>query len=218
MNQPVGCRGIDVSQWQGKIDWAKVRASGIFYAFIRVTKAFDFHERPMADRDSRGRENWLAANDARVARGAYHLWMPDMDPKRQADVFLKTLDEYGAGEMTPVIDVEVSCDMPAEEITDRLCEFVDLVHPHIGKMPTIYTMPSFAKNRLVASRLSEMPLWISHVNTSKPITPAGWKRWDFWQWSWTGRVNGIKGNVDQNVYCGNDAEFLAAYGGITLGI
>jgi lysozyme len=200
---PAGCPGIDVSQFQRVIDWAKVRDSGVRFAFIRAADALY--------RDPLFAANWAGARDAGILRGVYQFFRADRAALPQADLVLELLAQHGAGELPPVLDVESAYKLTADRITDAACEWIDHVHVSTEVRPILYTMPGFAPH-LHTERLAECPLWVAHVDAQTPIVPRGWQRWDFWQHSWHGVVPGIEKHVDLDVYAGTFAELCTAYG------
>ena len=95
--------------------------------------------------------------------------------------------------------------MVADElIRKRVKEWLDVVEEYYGVRPIIYTNVDFYTRRL-KDDFDEYPLWIAHYLEKK--SPRIYRDWDFWQHSETGRVNGIKGNVDFNVFNGDSVEF-----------
>src|SRR5262245_38740109 len=91
--------GIDVSSYQGEVDWKQVKRAGIVFAFARVSDGLEVV-------DARFRENFTAMRRARVRRGAYQYFRASADPKAQADLFLKALRGMGPLDLPPVLDVE----------------------------------------------------------------------------------------------------------------
>ncbi|MBL0015595.1 MAG: hypothetical protein IPP17_03940 [Bacteroidetes bacterium] len=101
-------RGIDVSRYQGKIEWAKVKQAGIRFAFIKATEGTDYVDPYFA-------VNWDEAKDKGIARGAYHFFRPAQDGKAQAEHFLKQV-KWTKGDLPPVLDLEVTDEVTAAAI------------------------------------------------------------------------------------------------------
>src|SRR6266545_2185857 len=89
--------GIDVSKWQGTIDWSAVASSGVVFAFIRVNHGLD-------DIDEEFAASWSGARRAGVVRGAYQYFLPDEDAVAQADLFLARMGPLEPGDLPPVLD------------------------------------------------------------------------------------------------------------------
>lgn len=186
--------GIDVSYHQDKIQWAKVRKAGIRFAFIRVSDGTTVE-------DPRFDENWAGAKQAHVLRGAYQFFRPDQSPTAQADLMIAAIARDG-GELAPVIDVEATGGKNPAQIAGAIKVWVERVRTRLGVEPIIYTSPEFWRDRVGGADFSGQKLWLAHYTAECPRVPAPWKAWTFWQYSKTGRVDGIKGDVDLDVFAG----------------
>lgn len=200
-------RGIDVSAWQGlDVQWAEVAAAGYSFAFLKATEGLGY-------RDATFARNWQATRDAGVLRGAYHFLHAQMPARGQAGVFLEALLRAGTLPDLPcVVDVEIAGTLKAAQVTDCVCEWIDIVHQATSVRPIVYTYAAFSRSSLVGERLAECPLWIAHYEVDAPVHSPAWKRWDFWQTSGRGSVPGVHGKCDTNVYNGTLAELCEAYG------
>ena len=181
-------RGIDVSYYQGEIDWEQVRASGVEFAFIRVS---DGEETP----DAMFELNWGGAKAAGIRRGMYQYFRPTGDIAAQADLAIAMAKKRGAGELPPVLDIEDDGGLAPVVVAKRARQWIDRVKKHLHVEPVVYTYPDFWR-RGGADSLGTQPLWIAHYTTACPTVPAPWKTWQYWQHSERGRVPGITGNVD----------------------
>jgi lysozyme len=193
--------GIDVSYYQETIAWPRVRRAGIRFAFVRVSDGLTF-------RDSRFVRNWREARDVGILRGAYQFFRPEQDALAQADLMIAAL-ERDPGELPPVIDVEDSGGQAPMVIAARVRVWTDRVRGRLGVEPIVYTGPDFWRTRVDSADLTRQPLWLAHYTRECPQVPAPWRSWAFWQHSDTGRVPGIKGKVDLNVFAGTLAELQA---------
>jgi len=186
--------GIDVSYHQDTIEWSKVHRAGIKFAFIRVSDGL------IVD-DPEFTRNWANARAAKVARGAYQFFRPEANAIAQADKLIAAIAD-DEGELPPAIDVEVTGGLRPAQIAKQVTLWIDRVRSRLGVEPIVYTSPDFWRDAVGSADLSSQPLWIAHYTKDCPRVPAPWTRWTFWQYSKTGRVPGIKGHVDLNVYQG----------------
>lgn len=191
--------GIDVSHWQGTIDWDAVAADGVVFAFIKATEGGDYT-------DPRFAANWAAARRAGVVRGAYHFFRPQTDGAAQAAHFLRTVP-LAEGDLPPVLDVEVTDGKSAEAVAAGVRTWVQAVEAATGRRPIVYTRASFWTAQM--GSFGAYPLWVAHYRAAEPNVPAGWSRWTFWQHTDAGRVAGIAGDVDLNWFNGGRRELEA---------
>ena len=186
--------GIDVSYHQDKIDWTRVRKAGIRFAFIRVSDGITVE-------DPRFDENWANAKQAHVLRGAYQFFRPDQSATAQADLLIAAIARDG-GELAPVIDVEATGGKFPPQIAAAIKVWVQRVRTRLGVEPIIYTSPEFWRDRVGGADFSSQILWLAHYTAECPRVPAPWTAWTYWQYSKTGRVDGIRGDVDLDVFAG----------------
>jgi lysozyme len=191
-------KGIDVSRYQGNINWTQVKQAGIRFAFIKATEGTDYVDPNFA-------ANWREAKEKGVARGAYHFFRPAQDGKTQAEHFLKHLD-FAKGDLPPVLDLEVTDDVNATAIRREALEWLETVEKATGKRPLVYTLPHYARSYL-DGKLAKYPLWVVDLTFLWPSESPGWESWTFWQHSHRGRIKGIEGDVDLNVFGGTEVEF-----------
>jgi len=184
--------GIDVSHWQGRIDWARVADDGIAFAYIKATEGGDYVDPQFV-------ANWDGAARAGVMRGAYHFYRPQTDAAAQAQQFLRTVGAH-AGDLPPVLDVEVTDGRSAAAIAAGVRTWLETVERATGVRPILYTRAGFWNQ--VGGGFGGYPLWVAHYGVAQPAIPADWDRWTIWQHSDAGRVAGITGNVDLNWFAG----------------
>lgn len=194
-------RGIDVSHHQGEIDWVRVGAHGVNFAFIKATEGRDHQDR-------RFRENWDAAAVAGVVRGAYHYFTFCSPGAAQADHFLATVPPT-PGVLPPVVDVEFAGNCKAwssiDEIRAELQVMLDRLEEAWGLRPLLY-LTNESERRIIHGHFDRYPIWIRNVYWRPPADEPGWL---FWQYTDEGEVDGIDTPVDQNVYRGRRDELSA---------
>ena len=196
---PRSLRGVDVSRYQGRIDWYAVKDDGVAFAFIKATEGGDLTDPTFA-------RNWRNAKRAGVVRGAYHFYRPGTDPARQARHFLRTV-RLGPNDLPPVLDVEVHGGVGSARLRRGVRTWLRIVEEETGKRPIVYTNPGFAR-RLKGGGFRRHALWIAHYRRTSPRVPSEWGRWTFWQYTTRGRVDGIGRRVDVNRFRGTRAQFL----------
>lgn len=192
--------GIDVSKWQGTIDWPKVRQAGVEFAFIRISDGTGYLDAKFPD-------NWAGAAQQGILRGAYQFFRSDEDPIAQAEIVLDYLATHGVGELPPVIDVETTDDQTPATIAARVGTWIAHVEAVLGVRPIIYTGSYFWNGNVQTDDFADYPLWIAHWTTGAcPNLPSVWSDWAVWQYSATGSVSGISGDVDLDRFNGTVAE------------
>ena len=196
-------QGIDVSHYQGTIDWGKVKGAGMAFAFTKATES-------TTSTDSMFSVNWPAIKAAGLLRGAYHFFHADQDATTQANHFLQVTD-ISAGDLPPVIDIESTSNASDSAIVSGVQTWLDVVQQATGIVPMIYTAASFWNAHLNSS-FGSYPLWVANYGVSSPKLPTGWSNWNFWQYSQSGSVNGISGNVDMDYFNGTLAQLNAFVG------
>ncbi len=198
--------GIDVSVWQGAIDWPTARASGVNFAFLKATEGGDRF-------DAGFTQNWAAARAAGVPRGAYHFFYHCRPAIEQARWFIAHVPNDPAA-LPPVLDMEWNAHSPtcpgrrpAAEVRREARIFLDAITRAYGKRPVLYTTVDFyADNDLW--QLKGVDFWLR--STAKhPSDSFPGQHWLIWQYTATGQVPGIAGPVDLNAFAGSRASFAA---------
>ena len=191
--------GIDVSHYDGTIDWAKVKASGIDFAFMKATEGTTFVDPDLA-------ANWKGAGDAGVIRGAYHFLRPADDAVAQADFFVATAGVPGKGDLPLALDLETTDNMPNATVASVTAAFLARVQEQTGRAPVVYTSARFWGTFAGPSTgYDQYALWDAQWTTACPSLPPAWVNWTFWQNAATGTVPGISGtmNVDLDQFNGS---------------
>jgi lysozyme len=195
-------RGVDVSHFEGSIDWPRARASGTLFAFMKATEGTTFVDDAFA-------ANWSSSAAAGVLRGAYHFYDFCATGSAQADNFIRTVPR-DARALPLVVDLEVSDDcakMPAKAaFLKDLSAFVGKVRAAYGRTPILYINLDIYNQYLVGVA-PNYRLWIADPSHSSPLMPAG-RKWAFWQYSWHGNVPGIAIETDLDVFVGDPAELV----------
>jgi len=192
--------GVDVSKFQGTINWAQAKRSGISFAFIKATEGGDLL-------DTRFKENWRGAKDVGMPRGAYHFYYFCRPAIEQVRWFIKHVPKT-RGSMPPVLDMEwnsksPTCRLrpPAEKVRSEMGIFLRELKRHYGKQPIVYTTIDFYRDNQL-NRVKGVTYWLRSVAEHPDILYPG-QNWKFWQYTGTGIVPGIKGNADINVFNGS---------------
>ncbi|HEX6838166.1 MAG TPA: GH25 family lysozyme [Polyangia bacterium] len=193
--------GIDVSHYDGTIDWAMVKASGIDFAFMKATENTTFVDPDFA-------ANWKAAGAAGVIRGAYHFFRPEVDAVAQADFFVATAGVPARGDLPLALDLEVTDMVAGATVAADARTFLARVQQKTGRVPIVYTSARVWTDLLgspAATGFADVALWDANWTTSCPTIPPAWATWTFWQNSATGTVPGISGmaNVDLDQFNGS---------------
>lgn len=201
--------GIDVSFWQGTINWDQVRSSGQRYAIIRAYYGAN-------TRDSQFDRNWREARRVGMLRGAYQWFKPLQDPATQAARMVAAVGRLGPGDLPVVADVEepASSGVPSRaEYARRIQVWVDRVRAGTGRTPIIYSGKYYWQDYVASTAFASGPLWHpQYTSASCPNIADQWRNWVFWQYSSSGRVSGISGNVDMNRFNGTMTELNALAG------
>ncbi|WP_274627078.1 GH25 family lysozyme [Arvimicrobium flavum] len=192
--------GVDVSRWQGEIDWAKLRTQGANFAYIKATDGGD-HLDPMF------RKNWRGAAEAGLKRGAYHFFYWCRTAGEQADWFIRNVPKV-EGALPPVIDVEYNGESKCKRrlsravVLEKMQVFMDKLEAHYGQRPIIYTAPDFYRDNL-EGEFPNHPFWLRSV-AAHPSKVYPNRKWVFWQYSGSGLSHGVTGKIDLNVFHGSE--------------
>ena len=206
-NSPYTVYGVDVSNYQGDVDWKVLKDQDISFAFIKATEGGNFT-------DKRFKYNWRHSKWAHVKRGAYHFFSFDSDPVEQAENFMRTVPK-DSKMLPPVVDFETygkyeNAPPPKEELVPKLAEYIGAIEEHYNMTPVIYCN-TYCYNRYIQGSFDN-PVWLA--NPSAPPTLPDGNNWEFLQYSFYGILdgyeNGVK-HIDLNVYRGTREEFLDTY-------
>lgn len=209
-----GVQGIDVSHWQGAINWTSVRNAGIQFAWIKATEGTSF-------KDSRFNTNYPAAYHAGVIRGAYHFARPNAsNGATQANFFASNGGAWSRDNLTlpGVLDIEhnpsgaMCYGLSTTQMRNWINDFYTTYKARTTRDVVIYTTASWWNTCTGnwTGMAAKTPLWIAHwTSNHSPTIPNGFPTWTVWQYTSTGRVAGVSGNVDRNKFNGSRARLLA---------
>ncbi len=196
-------RGVDLSSYQGYVDWDILSAQNIRFAFIKATEGSSFV-------DPRFKDNWASAAETDLRIGAYHFFSFESSGEKQAELFCNTVSSVN-NMLPPVIDVEYygkfssnkDIDIPA--VKKELRMLVDVLTAEYGMKPIIYADSSTYKT-IIRKDFDDCDLWFRSVYTSVPSGIT----WKFWQYSNRHVLKGYDGKeryIDMNAFAGNIEEF-----------
>ena len=208
MSSQTKAAGIDVSHYQGAINWQSVKQAGIAFAYAKATDGG-------TTVDSQFKTNWQAMQAAGIARGAYHFFEPTAEAAAQANNFIHTVGSLRPTDLPPVIDVEISNGVSNSQLISGVTTWLTLVKQGLGRTPMIYTVASFW-NAHLDDQFGNYPLWVAHYDVQAPALPKGWSKWAFWQHSQMGSVKGVTGNVDLDWFNGSVAGLQALLHGSSV--
>ncbi|MBL1408422.1 glycoside hydrolase family 25 protein [Sphingobacterium faecale] len=188
--------GIDISEYQGKINWEEVELINqefpVDFVFVRATMG-------QKNKDKKFQTNWKGAQERNKLRGAYHYFRPNENSVKQAENFIRTV-KLSSGDLPPVLDIE---ERPKSQSMDSLKvglkRWLDRVEDHYKVKPIVYSGDSYFSDFL-EKEFRDYTLWIANYNFWVE-KPKG--HWNFWQFSERGAVSGIKGYVDLNMFQGD---------------
>jgi lysozyme len=194
--------GIDVSRYQQRVDWARVKKMQV--AGVKISFAFIKSTEGSWLKDPEFAANWENARRQGIIRGAYHFFLPAISPKDQARLFIKTV-RLRSGDLPPVVDVEETNGLDKTSVRKYTREFLQILEKHYKVRPILYTNRDFYKNHFADQPdFANYRFWIAHYHVADLKLP-GENDWHFWQHSDRGNVNGINERVDFNVFNGDSA-------------
>lgn len=201
--------GIDVSHYQGTINWSSVKSAGIAFAYIKATESTTY-------KDPTFNANYLNAYNAKVIRGAYHFARPDLSTgAAQATYFASHGGAWSADNLTlpGMLDLEGGCyGKSAASMQSWVLDFYNTYKAKTGRDVVIYTSASWWNSCTGGwgGMSARSPLNVAHwTSAASPTIPSGFPFWTFWQYTDSGSVSGISGAVDRDRFSGSSARLLA---------
>jgi lysozyme len=197
-------QGVDISRYQGPIDYRKAREAGTHFVFMKATEGADYIDPNFV-------ENWRRAKSAGMPRGAYHFMAWCSLAKDQAAWFKRNVPA-DQDALPPVLDLEwnnsSSCkpSHSREDVLEKVHLMLAEMEAHTGKMPIIYTDINFHRDILAGEHLDNA-FWLRST-AAEPQKRYGNREWTFWQWTQTGTMPGIRGEVDRNAFYGTESEWV----------
>lgn len=186
-------KGIDVSEWQGNIDFRKVKDSGIEVVYIRVGQGFSYE-------DSKFEENYKNAKDNGLKIGFYHYVTARTteDAKTQAKFFASLISNKQI-DCKLAMDYEYFGNLSDSQINSVALAYIKELERVTGKEVVVYSNTYNAKYTF-SKEIAQYPLWVAQYGLTEPQDNGKWSSWEGFQYSSSGRVNGISGNVDLDKY------------------
>jgi GH25 family lysozyme M1 (1,4-beta-N-acetylmuramidase) len=209
-----GVQGIDVSHWQGAINWTSVRGAGIQFAWIKATEGTSY-------KDDRFNTNYTNAYYAGVIRGAYHFARPNLSSGAvQANYFASNGGAWSRDNLTlpGVLDIEhnpygaMCYGLSTTQMRAWITDFYNTYKSRTTRDVVIYTTAGWWNTCTGnwTGMYSKSPLWVAHwTSNPSPTIPSGFPTWTVWQYTSTGSVSGVSGNVDRNKFNGTRDRLLA---------
>lgn len=192
-------QGVDLSRYQGDVDFARLRGAGVHFAFIKATEGVDYVDPNFA-------RNWAAAKAAGMPRAAYHFMFWCRPASAQEAWFEKNVPN-DPDALPPILDVEWNnhsqlCPqkISAEDAYAKVVMMLQLMERHTGKLPVIYTDIAFHRDVLAGHNLPNT-FWLRSV-AAEPDDRYDGDSYSFWQWTTTGALPGIRGEVDRSAFYG----------------
>ena len=193
-------RGIDISHYQNRINWDKLRNatiqdSPIRFVFIKATEGTDKF-------DMHFNLNFAQARKNGIIRGAYHFFSTKSSAKKQAEFYCRMV-QLEEGDLPPVLDVETEVDKMSgysrNTLREEVLTWLNIVEKHYGVRPILYASYSFRNHYLNDETFNKYPFWIAHYYVDTLRYKGDWA---FWQHTDAGHIDGIKGYVDVNLFNG----------------
>lgn len=190
-------QGIDISHWQGAIDWVAVKAGGKTFAICKATEGTTYTDPTFAT-------NWPAMKTAGLIRGAYHMGRPAEDAVAQANYFVNAVQPV-SGDLQLVLDLEKTDGLTPSQVRTWVDAFVRRLTALTGRPPIIYTGFFFWRDSAGGGTSLNCPLWLAYWGTGNPsgFVPPAWAYFSMWQYSSTGSCPGISGAVDLDCWNGS---------------
>lgn len=192
-NNPIG---IDLSHYQGKINWKQIDTIynnfKIKFVVIRATAGIN-------KKDKYFDYNWEMASEKKLIRGAYHYYRPNENSIKQATNFINNVKLH-KGDLPPVLDIEeLSVIQTEKSLKTGLLRWLNKIEEYYGVKPIIYTGEKFFLSYLNNSDFNKYHLWIANYNNQKgPFI----KNYILWQFTDKGQLKGLNENVDLNIFNG----------------
>ncbi len=205
---PAGLPGLDVSHWQGGLNWTTIRNQGARFAYMKATEGTSYH-------DPNFNANYPNSYNAGLVRGAYHFALPDRSSgASQANYFASNGGGWSADNRTlpGSLDIEYNpyggtCyGLSQASMRSWIADFINTYHSRTGRWAVIYTTTDWWTTCTgnYSGFATNNPLWIARYSSSVGALPAGWGFYTFWQWANSGAFPG-----DQDVFNGSAARLTA---------
>jgi lysozyme len=204
--QTYSVHGTDVSKYQGEVDWQTAKANGVSFAFVKATEGGDRVDDLFA-------QNYAATRAAGIPRSAYHFYYFCTPAAAQARWFIRNVPR-DASALPHVLDMEWNHKSPTcklrpdpETVRSEMKIWLSMIEAHYGKRPVIYVTPDFYDDNL-KGYFPDHQYFLRTV-ADHPAQRYPGQKWVFWQYSGTGRIPGVKGDADMNVFAGSLSSWKA---------
>lgn len=189
-------QGIDVSHWQGTINWTSVKNSGKRFAFCKATEGTTYT-------DPRFASNWAAMKNNGIIRGAYHFGHPGSSAVNQANRFCDVVRPT-SGDLQMMLDLEATDGVSPSGVRSWVVAFINQIVARTGRPGIIYTGFYFWRDSAGNGSNLNCPLFLAYYGTNPTAyVPAAWPYFTFWQYTSTGSCPGVSGNVDRDAFNGS---------------
>jgi GH25 family lysozyme M1 (1,4-beta-N-acetylmuramidase) len=189
-------QGIDVASYQGYPNWASVKSSGKTFAFTKATEGTTYTNPYFAT-------NWARIKSAGLIRGAYHYGRPGTDPVAQANYFCNVVGPT-SGDLQMTLDIETTDGKSSSQVRSWIVAFINQIKARTGRPGIIYTGFYFWRDSAGNGSNLNCPLWLAaYVSDPSAYVPAAWPYFTFWQYTSSGSVSGVSGNVDRDAFNGS---------------
>lgn len=196
--------GVDISKWQDEINWRQLKACNLKgdtiqmkFVFIKATEGA-LYEDPMFS------DNWEAASEVGITKGAYHFYRPKINATVQASNFIESV-RLSKGDLPPVIDIEETDGKSKKDIVKGLKKYIQIVEKKYGIKPIIYSNVSFIEDYL-SDDFADYHFWVAHYYVDDLHKIPGIKNL-FWQHHDKIRIFGCAHEIDANVFLGNAVQW-----------
>jgi lysozyme len=190
-------QGIDAASYQGNVNWGSVKSSGRTFGFEKATEGTTYTNPYFA-------YNWSHMKSAGIIRGAYHYGHPGTSATAQANYFVSKVSPV-SGDLQMMLDIEVTDGVGPSGVWSWIQTFIARIKTLTGRPGIIYTGYYFWRDSVGNPKNNlNCPLFLAaYVSNPAPYVPPAWPFFTFWQYSDTGRVPGVSGNVDLDAFNGS---------------
>ena len=190
-NTATQVHGIDVSHYQGRINWDEVAQDPkVNYVYLKATEGINYV-------DDTYSYNFRECKRVGLKVGSYLFFRPNLPAKAQFELFVSQVDTKKQ-DLLPLVDAEVIKGVSVAVFQTRLIELCELLEKEYGKKPLIYTGRNFYNKHIHGnSRLRTYKFFIASYSFEEPVL-SGDSEYHLWQYSASGRVRGIRGDVDMS--------------------
>ena len=192
--------GIDISHYQGKIMEEFDPRDSLKFIICKATQGVSYI-------DPEFRMNWNTIQEKGFIRGAYHFYICDEEPRRQAEHFAAVIEDIGNHDIAPILDIEqgsMSTKVSEKQMEADILLFLERVYELTKRTPILYTDYAFAQEFLKNEALNKYPLWLAEYSKRPmPLVPTLWEKTGFKIWQKSDNYNAFSKSIDFDVYYGH---------------